>query len=59
MRPKLLAVEVSGYHLVPVIVAVVGRQGQAHLLLAKRTRPTVVAVRVSGGDLVLLMCGPG
>jgi hypothetical protein len=29
------------------------------LLVAKRTRPTVVAVRMSGGDLVLLMCGRG
>ena len=30
--------------------------GRRHLLVAKRT---VAAVRVSGGDLVVVMCGPG
>ena len=28
-------------------------------LVAKWTRPTVVAVMVSGGDLFLVICGPG
>jgi hypothetical protein len=32
---------------------------ERHLLVAERTRPTVVAVTVSGGDLILVICGPG
>jgi len=30
-----------------------------HFLAAERTRPTVVAVTVSGGDLILVIRGPG
>ena len=32
---------------------------ERHLLVAKRTHPTVVAVTVSGGDLILVIRGPG
>jgi hypothetical protein len=32
---------------------------ERHLLVAERTRPTVVAVTVSGGDLILVIRGPG
>jgi hypothetical protein len=32
---------------------------ERHLLVAKRTRPAVAAVTVSGGHLVPVMCGPG
>ena len=32
---------------------------QVRPVLASRTRPTVVAVTVSGGDLILVIRGPG
>jgi hypothetical protein len=31
----------------------------SHLLVAERTHPTVVAVTVSGGELFLVIRGPG
>ena len=35
------------------------RAAERHLLAAERTRPTVVAVTVSGGELFLVIRGPG
>ena len=32
---------------------------ERRLLVTKRARPTVVAVTVSGGDLILVIRGPG
>jgi len=32
---------------------------ERHLLVAERARPAVVAVAVSGGDLIVVIRGPG
>jgi hypothetical protein len=40
-------------------VAQRGVSWELHLLVAKRTRPTVVAVTVSGSDLILVIRGLG